>query len=120
MGLEGTTITVREADREAVMLAVVEKRLAGAAGDAVRAAALSLVRELHADFGPTFAAEKHGIALPRETLRKWMSEDWLWRPETAPGGADSPEPASTGAAGELVQVDASPHDWAGAAPLAGP
>ncbi|MFG6082632.1 helix-turn-helix domain-containing protein [Paracoccus litorisediminis] len=37
---------------------------------------LSLVRTQFADFGPSFATEKlaksHGIAISRETLRKWM------------------------------------------------
>jgi len=43
---------------------------------AVRALALSLVRERYADFGPTLAAEKlaaqHGCTISRETLRGWM------------------------------------------------
>ncbi len=51
----------------------------------VRQAAMSLVRERCADFGPTFAAEKlsdeHGLSVSRETLRKWMAEEGLWRPK---------------------------------------
>src|ERR1700722_2472817 len=37
----------------------------------------------YADFGPTLAAEhlaQEGIALSRETLRKWMTEATFWRP----------------------------------------
>ncbi len=44
--------------------------------------ALALVRESYAGFGPTLAAEKlaerHGVSVSRETLRKWMIEDGLW------------------------------------------
>ena len=44
--------------------------------DAVRDAAVALVRSAYADFGPTLAAEKlaerHQIQLSRETLRGWM------------------------------------------------
>ena len=49
---------------------------------AVRALALSLVRERYADFGPPRAAEKlaacHGCKVSRETLRGWMIADGLW------------------------------------------
>lgn len=43
---------------------------------------LAIVRERYADFGPTLAAEKlaerDGVKVSRETLRKWMVEDGLW------------------------------------------
>ena len=46
--------------------------------EALRKAALAIIREWYWDFGPTLAAEKlrevHGITLGRETLRLWMSE----------------------------------------------
>ena len=148
-------MSLAEADRAAVMLLVVEKRLRqaeaaarlglsvrqvkrlvrryreqGAAGmasgrrgrrpnnaldEAVRRQALSLVRERYADFGPTFAAEKlaeaHGLPLSRETLRKWMSEDGLWRPKgRRPARVHQSRPRRP-RIGELVQVDGSPHDW---------
>src|SRR5271169_3662011 len=49
---------------------------------AVRAAALWIVRQNYADFGPTLAAEKlaneHGFSFSSETLRKWMIADRLW------------------------------------------
>ena len=49
---------------------------------AVRAAALWIVRQNYADFGPTLAAEKlateHGFSFSSETLRKWMIADGLW------------------------------------------
>jgi hypothetical protein len=49
----------------------------------VRDLTMGLVRAHYADFGPTLAAEKlaerHGCLVSRETLRKWMIEDGLWR-----------------------------------------
>ena len=50
--------------------------------EALRNAALAIIREWYCDFGPTLAAEKlrevHGITLGRETLRLWMIEAGLW------------------------------------------
>jgi hypothetical protein len=50
--------------------------------EAVRTKALSVIRELYWDFGPTLAAEKlrevHEITLGRETLRLWMIEAGIW------------------------------------------
>ncbi len=154
MGLEGT-MTVKEADRAALIAAVVEKRVKqreaadrlglsvrqvkrlarrcreqGAAGMAsarrgapsnrafgaeVRLEAVRLVRERYPDFGPTFAAEKlleeHGLALSRETLRKWMTEDGLWRPKRRREARVHQRRPRRARLGELVQVDGSPHDW---------
>ena len=148
-------MTVGEADRVAVIMAVVEKRLTqreaaarlglsvrqvkrlakryraqGAAGMAsarrgapsnrafgeeVRLEALSLVRERYPDFGPKFAAEKllerHGLALSRETLRKWMAEEGLWRPKGRRRMRVHQSRPRRARVGELVQVDGSPHDW---------
>ena len=43
------------------------------------------VRQRYADFGPTLAAEhlaKQGLAVSRETLRKWMTQAAFWRPRS--------------------------------------
>jgi len=49
---------------------------------AVRAFAVTLVKESYADFGPTLAAEKleedHGLKVSRETLRTWMKDAGIW------------------------------------------
>src|SRR6201997_1949254 len=82
---------------------------------AVRTAALWIVRQNYADFGPTLAAEKlaseHGFALSSETLRKWMIEDGLWlgRKQRQKRG-HQPRPRRE-CVGELVQVDGSEHWW---------
>jgi hypothetical protein len=43
---------------------------------------MALVRDRYADFGPILAAEKlaerHGLTVSRETLRKWMQDAGLW------------------------------------------
>jgi transposase len=48
----------------------------------VRDYVLTLIRERYLDFGPTLAAEKlaenHGVAISRETLRKWMTQAGIW------------------------------------------
>src|SRR5689334_4834162 len=44
---------------------------------------LARVGQRYADFGPTLAAEhlaQEGMALSRETLRKWMTQAAFWRP----------------------------------------
>ncbi len=63
---------------------------------AVRAFAVTLVKESYADFGPTFAAEKlaedHGLKVSRETLRKWMQDAgfWLSRKQRLPSAPPAP------------------------------
>ena len=83
--------------------------------DAVRYAALALIRERYADFRPTLAAEKlaqlHGIALGRETLRGWMIDAGLWvdrreRKKRIHQPRDCRE-----CLGEPVQIDGSEHRW---------
>lgn len=80
-----------------------------------QARAVELYRKEYGDFGPTLAAEylaeKHGIAVSKETLRKWLiaagtwtakprrvTEVHLWRPRRS-------------CCGELLQWDTSIHDW---------
>lgn len=78
-------------------------------------AALALLRERYADFGPTFAAEKlsghHGLTLSKETTRKLMTQAGLWvtREERQ---ARLHQPRNRRACfGELVQIDGSLHSW---------
>ncbi|TNC58980.1 ISNCY family transposase [Rubellimicrobium roseum] len=80
----------------------------------VRDLALALVRESYADFGPTLAAEKlaerHGLEVSRETLRKWMAEDGLWLSRTQRRQFHQPR-LRRERLGELVQIDGSEHRW---------
>jgi Winged helix-turn helix len=83
--------------------------------EALRRAAVAIVRQWYGDFGPTLAAEKlrevHGFVIGRETLRQWMIADELWldrrqRRERI----HQPRPRRE-CVGELVQVDGCEHWW---------
>ena len=82
---------------------------------AVRALALSLVRERYADFGPTLAAEKlaacHGCKVSRETLRGWMIADGLWQDRRHRLPSPHQPRRRRDCLGELVQIDGSEHAW---------
>ena len=74
-----------------------------------------LSAEVYRGFGPTLASEhlakKHGIEVSRETLRKWMQTEGLWK-----GRRRRPENVHVWRErrsrwGELVQWDTSDHDW---------
>src|SRR3954469_11659235 len=81
----------------------------------LRTTALAIIRERYWDFGPTLAAEKlselHGIALGRETLRRWMIADGLWvdRKQRLKR-VHQPRPWRD-CVGELVQIDGCEHWW---------
>jgi len=91
------------------------KRSNNAITAATRRAALELVREHYADFGPTFACEKlvedHGYRLSAETLRKWMIADGLWHPKARRAVRAHPRRPRRECVGDLVQIDGSPHAW---------
>jgi hypothetical protein len=68
------------------------------------------------DFGPTYArdylASKKKIEISKETARRWMTEEQMWR-----AGRRKPEKKAhvwrprRSQFGELVQWDTSDHDW---------
>ena len=76
--------------------------------------AIELVRSNYADFGPTLAAEmlaeKHALKVSRETLRKWMAEEGLWRSRKQRRSFYQPR-LRREAYGELIQIDGSEHRW---------
>src|SRR5215831_1764645 len=76
-------------------------------------AVLAAYRRRYADFGPTFASEKlaaEGLVVCPQTLRRWLLEAGLWqrRRRRDPHRSRRPRRACFG---ELVQMDASIHDW---------
>lgn len=83
--------------------------------DRVRTAALTLVRECYPDFGPTLAAEKlaerHGLKLGRETVRRWMVEAGLWVRRKDRGPRVHQPRHRRECVGELVQIDGCEHRW---------
>ncbi len=80
----------------------------------VKSSVLNLYKENYPDFGPTFFCEKlfelHHIALSKETLRKWLLEEGLWkraRKTKARKQLRERKPCF----GEMLQLDGSHHDW---------
>jgi len=81
----------------------------------VESQAVRLYKAEYADFGPTLAAEylgeQHGIAVSKETLRKWLIAAGAWRPEQRRMKQVHTWRARRSCRGELVQWDTSIHDW---------
>lgn len=79
------------------------------------AQAQALIKTHYADFGPTLAceklAERHGITLSIETVRRLMSEAGTWRPKQRRVKPIHPLRERRPCRGELIQIDGSPHDW---------
>jgi len=75
---------------------------------------LARVGQRYADFGPTLAAEhlaKEGLALSRETLRKWMSKAAFWRPRCQRVKKIHVWRERRASFGEMVMQDSSPFRW---------
>jgi len=67
----------------------------------------------YGDFGPTLASEKlseQGMVVRRETLRRWLIQDGLWKPRRKREKHRSRR-LRWMCFGELVQADGSRHDW---------
>jgi len=77
--------------------------------------AMELVRREYADFGPTLASEylerDQGIAVCRETLRKWMIRAGLWKRRKQRLQEIHIWRKRRSCFGELVQWDTSEHNW---------
>ncbi len=80
----------------------------------VLARAVELVARQYPDFGPTFAceklAERDGLGVKRETLRKAMISAGLWTPHRRRRVLHPPRERRP-QRGELIQGDGSPHAW---------
>jgi Helix-turn-helix domain len=81
----------------------------------VRTEALALIKTNYADFGPTLAAEKlaerHGLHLGVETVRRWMLADGIWRDRRQRLKPVHQPRYRRECFGELVQIDGSEHWW---------
>lgn len=82
---------------------------------AVAQQALDLIKEKYQDFGPTLAHEKlhevHELPLSRESVRRIMIEERIWKPKRAHKPALHQMRQRRACVGELVQIDGSDHDW---------
>ena len=80
----------------------------------LRKRALALYGKHYSDFRPKLASEylleQHDLAVERRTLRRWLVQEGLWqgRPPRTPKRKRRERRACLG---ELVQIDASEHDW---------
>lgn len=80
---------------------------------ALRQKVLKAYRARYLDFGPTLACEKladEGLAVGVETLRRWLLTEGLWERRRHRDPHRSRRPRRS-CFGELVQMDASIHDW---------
>src|SRR5271168_4596846 len=80
---------------------------------AFRKRVLDAYQKRYSDFGPTLACEKlaeEGLEVGVETLRRWLLAEGLWtrRRHRDPHRSRRPRRSCFG---ELVQMDASIHDW---------
>jgi hypothetical protein len=75
---------------------------------------LAAYRQHYSDFGPTFAAEKlaerDGLLVCPQTLRRWLIQAGLWARKRRREAHRSRRPRRA-CFGELIQFDASIHDW---------
>jgi Helix-turn-helix domain len=80
----------------------------------LKRAVLAAYRRHYSDFGPTFAAEKlaevQRLLVCPQTLRRWPIEAGLWKRKRRSPTHRSRRPRRP-CFGELVQMDASIHDW---------
>jgi transposase len=77
--------------------------------------ALDLIKEKYEDFGPTLAHEKltevHQLQLSRESVRRIMIEEGVWKPKHAKQSPTHQMRERRACLGELVQIDGSDHAW---------
>jgi transposase len=74
---------------------------------------LKAYRRNYRDFGPTLACEqlaKEGLTVGVETLRRWLLAEGLWQRRRQRDPHRSRRPRRS-CFGELVQMDASIHEW---------
>ena len=79
----------------------------------LRQRVLKAYRSRYSDFGPTLACEKlaeEKLHIGVETLRRWLLAEGLWERKRRRDPHRSRRPRRS-CFGELVQMDASIHDW---------
>ena len=81
----------------------------------IKRQALDLLKRKYQGFGPTRAheklVEKEKFQLSKETVRKLMIEEGLWKARKAKKVVVHQLRERRACFGELVQIDGSPHDW---------
>jgi transposase len=81
----------------------------------IKQKALDLLKTKYQGFGPTLAheklVEKEKLKLSKESVRKLMIAEQLWKARKAKKVAVHQLRERRACFGELVQIDGSPHDW---------
>ncbi len=81
----------------------------------IKEKALTVIKDWYSDFKPTFATEKlgerHGIHISRETTRRWMTKEGLWKPRKQKQQNYHSWRPRKEYYGELQQFDGSYHHW---------
>ncbi len=81
----------------------------------LRRRVLDLIKKKYTDFGPTLAHEKlvelDHLQISRESVRKLMIEEDLWKPRRAKKVVVHQMRERRACLGELVQIDGSDHLW---------
>jgi len=98
---------------------LISQRRGGASNNRIDAGvsqkALDLIKKKYADFGPTLAHEKlleiHKIRISRESVRKIMITEGMWKPRRAKKSSVHQMRERRACLGELVQIDGSDHTW---------
>lgn len=76
---------------------------------------IALIKKNYPDFGPTFASEnlseRDGIVVSKETVRKLMISEQLWKAKRRREVVIHTFRERRPCVGELVQLDGSPHRW---------
>ena len=76
---------------------------------------LDLLKEKYEDFGPTLAHEKltevHKLQLSRESVRRIMIEEGMWKPKRAKKPSAHQMRERRACFGEMIQIDGSDHAW---------
>ena len=76
---------------------------------------IDLIYKRYQGFGPTLAHEKltevHGLRISRESVRRIMTSEGLWKPKRAKQAKAHPMRERRACFGMLVQIDGSDHDW---------
>jgi hypothetical protein len=74
-----------------------------------------ILTPLYMGFGPTFMCEKleqyHNIKISRETTRQLMIQNGVWSTDKKKRPVVHQQRQRRARAGELVQIDSSPHAW---------
>ncbi|MDA8402201.1 MAG: hypothetical protein M0Z86_04710, partial [Deltaproteobacteria bacterium] len=82
--------------------------------DDLRLKVLELYKQNYPDFRPTFFCEKlyelHNIEISKETARKWLLDEGLWKRERKTKPRKSLRERKH-YFGEMLQLDGSKHDW---------